>query len=71
MALRMMITFTPYGDIFNCVYSILQIPLTALIGGSLLANMLFTFLTQINWSLGVHPGYLTGMTAPVLFALDG
>ncbi len=71
MVLRMMITFTPYGDIFNCVYSILQIPLTALIGGSLLANMLFTFLTQINWSLGVHPGYLTGMTAPVLFALDG
>ena len=71
MCLKIIFGLTPYGDAFNCVYSVLQIPLTVLIGGSLFANMIFIFLTQVNWALGVHPGYLTGMTAPVLFALDG
>lgn len=71
MVIKMLMGLTTYGDAFNFVYSVLQIPLTGLIGGSLLTNLIFTLLTQVNWSLGVHPGYLTGMTAPVLFALDG
>lgn len=71
MIVRMLVAMTSYNDIFNLVYSSLQIPLTLLIGGSLAANLIITILTQVNWSLGVHPGYLTGITAPVLFALDG
>lgn len=71
MCIRLLFAMTPYYDAFNCIYSLLQIPLTVLIGGSLFANIFIAFLTQVNWFLGIHPGYLTGAIAPILFALDG
>lgn len=71
MILKFAFALTSYGDAFNCLYSLLQIPLTALIGGSLFANVIITALSQLNWAVGVHPGYLTGLVAPLLFSLDG
>ena len=71
MILKFAFALTSYGDAFNCLYSLLQIPLTALIGGSLFANVIITALSQLNWAVGVHPGYLTGLVGPLLFSLDG
>lgn len=71
MIVSMLVKFTPYDNVFNMIYSILQIPLTALMGTSLFANSVLNFLVQASWALGIHPGYLTGTVGPIMFALDG
>ncbi|KAF1298332.1 hypothetical protein BAU15_13730 [Enterococcus sp. JM4C] len=71
MIISMLVKLTPYDDIFNMIYSILQIPLTSIVGTNLFANSVLNLLVQGNWALGIHPGYLTGATAPIMFALDG
>ena len=71
MIVLMLVKFTPYDNVFNMIYSILQIPLTALMGTSLFANSVLNILVQASWALGIHPGYLTGTVGPIMFALDG
>ena len=71
MIVSMLVKFTPYDNVFNLIYSILQIPLTALMGTSLFANSVLNILVQASWALGIHPGYLTGTVGPIMFALDG
>ena len=71
MIVSMLVKFTPYDNVFNMIYSILQIPLTALMGTSLFANSVLNILVQASWALGSHPGYLTGTVGPIMFALDG
>lgn len=71
MILRAIFSATPFGTAFDCLYTILQIPLTALIGGSIISNCILQMLIQFFWVLGVHPGFIQGMTAPILFGLDG
>ena len=69
--IRMLFTLTSYGSAFDCLYGILQMPLQALVGGSVVPNVIFQLITQICWGLGIHPGFLSSLTGPVLFALDG
>lgn len=71
MVIRAIFAATPYGSAFDCLYTILQIPLTALIGGSIISNCILQVIIQFLWVLGVHPGFVSGMTAPILFGLDG
>lgn len=71
MILRGLFGLTPYGDAFDCLYSLLQIPLTALIGGSVISNVVIGIISQFFWVLGIHPGFIQSMTAPILFSLDG
>ena len=71
MLAAMLVKLTPYDNVFNMIYSILQIPLTALMGTSLFANSVLNILVQASWALGIHPGYLTGTVGPIMFALDG
>ena len=71
MLAAMLVKLTPYDNVFNLIYSILQIPLTSLMGTSLFANSVLNFLVQASWALGIHPGYLTGTVGPIMFALDG
>ena len=71
MIVSMLVKFTPYDNVFNMIYSILQIPLTSLMGTSLFANSVLNFLVQASWALGIHPGYLTGTVGPIMFALAG
>lgn len=71
MIVSMLVKFTPYDNVFNMIYSILQIPLTSLMGTSLFANSVLNILVQASWALGIHPGYLTGTVGPIMFALDG
>ena len=71
MVIRAVFAATPFGSAFDCLYTILQIPLTALIGGSIVSNCILQMLIQFFWVLGVHPGFIQGMTSPILFSLDG
>lgn len=71
MVIRAIFAVTPFGSAFDCLYTILQIPLTALIGGSIISNCILQVIIQFLWVLGVHPGFVSGMTAPILFGLDG
>lgn len=71
MIISSIVRLTSFGDSFNLVYNILQIPLTSLIGGSVLSNAVITGLGQLTWGLGIHPGFIQSMTAPILFGLDG
>lgn len=71
MVIRAIFAATPFGSAFDCLYTILQIPLTALIGGSIISNCILQVIIQFLWVLGVHPGFVSGMTAPILFGLDG
>ena len=49
MVLRGLFSLTPWGNIFDCLYNLLQ----------------------ICWALGIHPGFLTSATGPIMFGLDG
>ncbi|MBR4161989.1 MAG: PTS sugar transporter subunit IIC [Solobacterium sp.] len=69
--IRMIFALTPFGSAFDCLYGILQIPLQALLGGSVISNVIIQILTQLCWGLGIHPGFLSSITAPILFGLDG
>ena len=69
--IRMIFSITSFGSAFDCLYGILQIPLQAILGGSVISNTLIIALTQFCWGLGIHPGFLSSLTAPILFGLDG
>lgn len=40
-------------------------------GENLFTLTIINLLTQVLWFLGIHPGFLSSMTAPILFGLDG
>ncbi|MDE6998347.1 MAG: PTS transporter subunit EIIC [Oscillospiraceae bacterium] len=69
--LRILFALTPWNNAFDCLYNVLQIPLNAVMGENVIAMTISQFLTQVLWTLGIHPGFLSSLTAPVLFGLDG
>lgn len=71
MIVRALFVLTPWGNLFDCVYQLLQAPLTAILGNNVISMCVFQFLTQLLWVLGVHPGFLTSLTGPIMFGLDG
>lgn len=71
MILRGLFSLTPWGNIFDCLYNLLQIPLTALIGSNVISQMILQIIGQVCWALGIHPGFLTSATGPIMFGLDG
>ena len=71
MVVRALFDLTPWGNIFDCLYNLLQIPLTAIMGNNVIAMCIFQLITQLLWVFGVHPGFLTSLTGPIMFGLDG
>lgn len=71
MVVRALFGLTPWGNIFDCLYNLLQIPLTAIMGNNVIAMCIFQLITQLLWVFGVHPGFLTSLTGPIMFGLDG
>ena len=57
--IRYIFTFTPYGNAFDCLYTILQQPLQSL-GGSLPATLIGAALAQVFWWFGLHGQTLVG-----------
>lgn len=71
LVLRGLFGLTPWGNAFDCLYHLLQIPLNVIVGENLFTLTIINLLTQVLWFLGIHPGFLSSMTAPILFGLDG
>ena len=71
MVVRALFGLTPWGNIFDCLYNLLQIPLTAIMGNNVIAMCIFQLSTQLLWVFGVHPGFLASLTGPIMFGLDG
>lgn len=53
LAVRIGFTFTPWGNIHDFIYELVQAPLTSL-GSSLIATLLAIFSIQILWFFGLH-----------------
>ena len=68
---RALFGLTPWCNIFDCLYNLLQIPLTAIMGTNGIAMCIFQLITQLLWVFGVHPGFLASLTGPIMFGLDG
>lgn len=71
LVLRGLFGLTPWGNAFDCLYNLLQIPLNVIVGENLFTLTIINLLTQVLWFFGVHPGFLSSMTAPIMFGLDG
>lgn len=71
MVVRALFGLTSWGNIFDCLYNLLQIPLTAIMGNNVIAMCIFQLITQLLWVFGVHPGFLASLTGPIMFGLDG
>lgn len=64
-ALRLAFGFTSYGNMIDCVYTLLQTPLAG-ITGSLPGFILIIMVAQLLWFVGVHGSYTV---LPVLFPI--
>ena len=53
LALRIVFTFTPWGNVHDFVYEIIQSPLTNL-GKGLIATLIAIFSIQLLWFFGLH-----------------
>lgn len=69
--MRGLFALTPWGNAFDCLYNVLQIPLTAIIGNNIISQMLMQVITQLCWTLGIHPGFLSSAVGPIMMSLDG
>ncbi len=65
-AVKMLFTFTPYGDMTSFIYKMIQTPLTSL-GASPLTFIVFIVLSQILWFFGLHGGQIVGSLLSVLY----
>lgn len=65
--IRALFALTPYGNVLDAVYSILQIPL-ANITGSLPGFIILILLAQVLWFFGIHGSYtVLGVLYPIWF----
>jgi PTS system cellobiose-specific IIC component len=64
-ALRLAFGFTSYGNMIDCVYTLLQTPLAG-ITGSLPGFIVLILVAQMLWFVGVHGSYTV---LPVLFPI--
>lgn len=68
--IRVAFTFTPWNNAFDCVFSLLQLPLQS-IGDSLGAMLLIYLFAHILWMFGIHGTNITdSIFRPILLALS-
>ncbi|VYT69981.1 PTS cellobiose transporter subunit IIC [Clostridium tertium] len=53
LIIRIVFNYTPWGNIHDCIYEIIQMPLISL-GSGLLATLVAIFAIQILWFFGLH-----------------
>lgn len=68
--IRVLFSLTPYGDPFDFVFNVLQLPLQN-IGGSLAGCVTLRLIAQSLWCLGIHGSSITSTVYdPILMALS-
>lgn len=65
MVINAVFAISSYGNVFNCLYSVLQIPIQSL-AGNMISMYIMVLLTQILWFFGIH-GFATiaGIIYPI------
>lgn len=65
MIINALFTISSYGDVFHCLYSLLQLPLQFL-AGNMISMYIMVLITQILWFFGIH-GFATiaGIIYPI------
>jgi len=62
--------FTPYGNMHQFIYSVIQIPLRG-IGGSIWAMILVSLLMQLLWFFGIHgTNVILPLVTPIWLSMD-
>jgi PTS system cellobiose-specific IIC component len=69
--IRMIFSFTSFGDMFHFIYSILQLPLEQLVGNNVWSLVIVSCVANLLFALGIHPGFVMALIGPILIALDG
>lgn len=65
-----MFKLTPYGNVHNLIYGLLQVPLQGL-GSSIVSIVLIAVIGQLLWFFGIHGSMVTlGIVAPLWMTLD-
>lgn len=68
---RLIFSLTPFGSAFDLIYVVLQTPLNALVGNNIWSEAIIMAISNLVFAFGIHPGFITGLLAPILFGLDG
>lgn len=65
MIINALFAISPYANVFNCLYSLLQLPLQFL-AGNMISMYIMVLITQILWFFGIH-GFATiaGIIYPI------
>ena len=67
LVIRTIFTYTPWGNIHDCIYEIIQMPLISL-GSGLLATLVAIFAIQILWFFGLHGSNIVGPVLDTLYS---
>ncbi len=69
LVVNFLFTLTPFGNVFACLYSLLQAPLQSL-AGNMVSMIIIVILCQILWFFGIH-GSMTvlGVIYPLWIAM--
>lgn len=68
--IRAIFSMTPWGDVFSCFYSVIQIPLQGIVGNNIVSVLIVCLLMNGLWIFGIHPGFMTGVIGPLYMTLD-
>ena len=64
---RIIFSFTPFGNIFAFITTLIQAPLQSLTGSPIAIILIFT-LANMLWFFGIHPNMVYGVVMPVMTA---
>lgn len=64
---RVGLSYTSYGTIFNLIYGLLQAPLEAMTSSPISIILIYT-LANLFWFFGLHPSMVYGVVTPMLMA---
>lgn len=65
--IRVGLSYTAFGNVFNLIYGILQAPLEALTSSPISIIIIYT-LANLFWFFGIHPSVVYGIVTPMLMA---
>lgn len=71
LIVRYCFTLTSYGNFFAFMYSIIQTPLTKIVGANLISTTLLGMLQQALWMFGIHGGAIvSSVLGPISMGMD-
>ncbi len=67
LVVRIVFAYTPFDNIFNLLYTLLQAPLEALTASPISIILVYS-LANLFWFFGIHPNVVYGVVTPMLMA---